>query len=146
MIHMQCPDCGYEADESSIFCPQCRFQFRDIIEEPVHAGDTMIDLPERGVIADERIPEETHAKEIHKALTDRELLQLEVQLIQPAVLIVLIISLFMYTVISTIPFIPITLAGLNFGVPGIICLACGLFSGIVFLFVARRLLAGFRYR
>jgi hypothetical protein len=73
-------------------------------------------------------------------------MQLEVQLKAPTVLVVLIISLFMYTVISTIPFIPITVAGLHFGVTGIVCLACGLFTGIIFFFLARRSLAKFRYR
>jgi hypothetical protein len=143
---MQCPDCGYEADDSAVFCPQCRFQFRDIIEESAYSPDTFIDLPERGVIADESILEETRPEESQKGFSARELRQMEVQLIQPAILIVLLISLVSYTVLSAVPFIPVTIAGLEFGVTGIVCLACGLFAGMIFFFLARRSLRKFRYR
>jgi hypothetical protein len=142
---MQCPDCGYEADEASIFCPQCRFQFRDIIEVPAQTGDTFIDLPERGTIADDDIFEEPSPAGTQTAFTAKEIRQMEVQLIQPAILIVLIISLVVYSLIGSIPFIPVTIAGLDFGIAGIICLACGLFSGIVFFFLVRRSLVKFRY-
>jgi hypothetical protein len=135
---MQCPDCGYEADEASVFCPQCRFQFRDIIEEPAPYTDTIIDLPERGVIADENILDEVQPAGLQRMFSDRELVQLQVQLITPAVLVVLILSLLTYTVISAVPFVPLTIAGLDFGITGIICLACGLFSGLVFFFLVRR--------
>lgn len=144
---MRCPDCGYEADNAAIFCPQCRFQFRDIIEEPAPAGDTIIDLPERGIIADESIYEEPRPEEERpKMFTDKELRQMDVQLMQPAVLIVLIVALFSYTVLYTVPFIPVSIAGLSFGITGIICLTCGVVAGIVFSFLARKSLAKFRYR
>jgi hypothetical protein len=138
---MQCPDCGYEVDNSAVFCPQCRFQFRDTDNRPAVPGTTFPDTPVHDVGIDESIFEQTP-----QAFSDKELRQLEVQLLAPAVLIVLIISLFTYAVISTVPFIPITLAGLNFGVTGIICLAFGLFAGIVFFFLVRRSLKKFRYR
>jgi hypothetical protein len=51
-----------------------------------------------------------------------------------------------YSVISTVPFIPVTLAGLNFGVTGIVSLACGIVAGIVFFFLIKRSLVKFRYR
>jgi uncharacterized membrane protein len=143
---MQCPDCGYEADAAAIFCPQCRFQFRDITGEPVQTTDTIIDHPERGVIADESILEETQTEERDKAFTDKELRQLEVQLLQPAVLVVLIIALVSYTVLSAVPFISLTIAGLIIGVTGIICLACGLFFGMIFYFLMWRSLVKFRSR
>jgi len=143
---MQCPGCGYEADEASIFCPQCRFQFRDVIEVPAQTGDTFIDLPERGMITDDTIFEEPQPAGTHQVFTAKEIRQMEVQLIQPAILIVLMISLVMYSVISTIPFVPVTVAGLDFGITGIICLACGLFSGMVFYFISRRSLVKFRCR
>ena len=137
---MQCPDCGYDADDAAIFCPQCRFRFRDIPEEPVQEEDTIIDPPERGIIADETILEETPPGKRPGAFSDSELLQLEVQLLQPAALVVLIIALVTYTVLSAIPFAPVTIAGLNFSITGILCFTCGLIFGIVFFFVARRLL------
>jgi hypothetical protein len=143
---MRCPDCGYEADNASVFCPQCRFRFRDMIDEPDMGGDTIIDLPERGIVADESVFEEIQPEERAHAFSDRELRQLEVQLLQPAVIVVLIISLFLYTVISTVPFIPVTLAGIDFGVTGIVCLAGGLLAGIVFFLITRRSLRRFRYR
>jgi hypothetical protein len=141
MINMQCPDCGYEADDAAVFCPQCRFQFRDIAEEPPETGDTVMDVPER-----EEIPDDSIFEEAQKGFSYKELRLLEVQLVQPAILVVLIISLFTYTVISTVPFIPITIAGLSFGVTGIICLACGLAAGMVYFILARWSLKKFRYR
>jgi hypothetical protein len=65
---------------------------------------------------------------------------------QPAVLVVLVIALVTYTLIGTIPFIPLTIAGLNFGITGILCLTCGILAGIVFFFFSRRSLVKFRYR
>jgi hypothetical protein len=141
---MQCPNCGYEADEASVFCPQCRFQFRDIIEMPVSTGDKFIDLPERGTVADDDIFEEPPSAGIHAVFTSKEIRQMEVQLMQPAFLIILIISLFTYSLIASIPFIPVTIAGLEFGITGIICLACGLFFGMVFFFLVRKYLVKFR--
>jgi hypothetical protein len=141
---MQCPGCGYEADEASIFCPQCRFQFRDVIEMPTSTGDTFIDLPERGTIADDDIFEEPSPAGTQTAFTAKEIRQMEVQLMQPAILIVLLISLVTYSVIAAIPFVPVTIAGLDFGITGIICLACGLFSGTVFYIISRRSLVKFR--
>jgi hypothetical protein len=64
-------------------------------------------------------------------------MQREVQLITPAILIVLLVSLVTYTVVAAIPFIPITIAGMSFGVTGIVCLACGLVAGMLFIVIAR---------
>ena len=65
---------------------------------------------------------------------------------QTAVLVVLIVTLFLYALIGTIPFTPVTIAGLNLGVAGILCLAGGLIAGLLFLFLSRRSLSKFRYR
>lgn len=146
---MQCPGCGYEADDAAVFCPQCRFQFRSRDDEPAFReetgepapAETVIDLPERGVIDDETIFEEEQ-----QGFSAKELRLLEVQLLQPAVLIVLVISLVMYTVVAGIPFIPLTIGGLSFGVTGIICLLVGLAAGSLFFATARRTLGRFRYR
>jgi hypothetical protein len=136
---MQCPDCGYEVDDSVIFCPQCRFQFRKTDTLPVGLDTTIPDTPVHDATSGESFFEETQ-----KAFSGKELRMLEVQLLQPAVLVVLVISLFMYTVISTVSFIPITVAGQTFGMTGIVCLATGLVAGMVFFILARRSLAKFR--
>lgn len=138
---MQCPDCGYEVDDTAVFCPRCRFQFRESDNTPVVPDTIIPDIPVHDTKIDENIFEETQ-----KAFSAKELRLLEVQLVQPAILVVVVISLFMYTVISTVPFIPITVAGLSLGVTGIICLACGLVAGMVFFILGRRSLAKFRYR
>jgi hypothetical protein len=132
---MQCPGCGYEAADTAVFCPQCRYRFRD------GAGDTGSDEPGYDGITDDSIFEK-----IPEGFSDKELLRLEVQLLTPAILVVLIISLFTYAVISAIPFIPVTIAGLSFGVTGIVCLACGLVAGILFFVTARSSLRKSRYR
>jgi uncharacterized membrane protein YvbJ len=141
---MQCPYCGYEVDDAAVFCPQCRFQFRDVAEEEGNARDRFIKISNRGVTIDESIFEET--KKTRKGFTKKELRELRVQLVSPAVLVVLIISLFVYTVISSIPIPPVTVAGLSFGVTGILCLACGLLAGMVFFAVTQWSLQNFRYR
>lgn len=144
---MRCPECGYDAEDASNFCPRCRFQFRDIIEEePSSLPDTFIDLPERGIIADERMIEEARPEERLQALSDKERRQLEVQLLHPSVLVVLIIALFCYTILYTVPFVPLSVAGQSLGITGVICLACGLAAGLVFHYLHKRSLRNFRYR
>jgi hypothetical protein len=138
---MQCPDCGYEVEDTAVFCPRCRFQFRETDDSPGFPDTPVPDTPLHDGETDESIFDRKP-----KRFSDKELMQLKVQLMVPTVLVVLIISLFTYTVISTVPFSPVALAGLSFGVTGIICLACGLLAGIVFFFLARRSLAKFRYR
>jgi hypothetical protein len=138
---MQCPDCGYEVDDSAVFCPQCRFQFREGADGLVTTGDMVRDVPEHGEIIDESIFEERS-----RGFSVKELRQLKVQLVQTAVLVVLIISLFVYTVISTVPLIPLTIAGLNFSMTGILSLAGGLMAGTVFFVISQRSLKKFRYR
>jgi hypothetical protein len=132
---MQCPDCGYEVDDTAIFCPQCRFQFRKTDTLPV------VDTPANNAKSDESFFEETQ-----KAFSGKELRMLEVQLLQPAILVVFVISLCLYTVISTVPLIPITVAGQSYGMAGILCFACGLVTGILFFVFARSSLRKFRYR
>jgi len=137
---MQCPDCGYEVDNAAVFCPQCRFQFQETDDAPF-PDPTIPDTPVHDREMDESIFEERQ-----KTFSDKELRMLEVQLMQPAVLVVLVIALITYTLIGTIPFIPLTIAGLNFGITGILCLACGILAGIVFFFFFRRSLLKFTYR
>ena len=137
---MQCPDCGYEVDNAAVFCPQCRFQFQETDDAPF-PDPSIPDTPVQDREMDESIFEERQ-----KTFSDKELRMLEVQLMQPAVLVVLVIALITYTLIGTIPFIPLTIAGLNFGITGILCLACGILAGIVFFFFFRRSLLKFTYR
>lgn len=144
---MQCPDCGYEVQDTSNFCPHCRFQFRNIIEEePPQAADTFIDLPERGIISDERVLEEPRSGEILRTFSEKELRQLEIQLLQPSVLVVLIVALFTYSVLYSVPFVPLSVAGLNLGFTGVISLASGIIAGLVFHFLMKRSLRNSRYR
>jgi hypothetical protein len=137
---MQCPDCGYEADIAAVFCPQCRYQFRETEEIPF--PDTAgYGRPVHDVDIDESFFEETR-----NGFSDKELRMLEVQMLQPSVLVVLIFSLFTYSCILTAPPAPVTVAGLKFGVTGIVSLACGLIAGIIFFFLARRSIVKFRFR
>ena len=106
---MQCPDCGYEVDDNVVFCPRCRFQFRETDTTPA-AGIAGTDPPLHDAEIDETFFEETQ-----NGFSDKEIRLLEVQLLQPSVLVVLIISLFTYSLVLTVPFIPVTIAGLSFG-------------------------------
>jgi hypothetical protein len=147
ILPMHCPDCGYDADDAAIFCPRCRFQFRDIIEEePVHGTGTIIDLPERGIIPDETVPEETEASGRVQAFSEKERRQLELQLLQPSVVVVLVVALFSYTVLGSVPFVPLSVAGMSLGTAGIICLACGIVAGLLFHYLEKRSIRNFRYQ
>jgi hypothetical protein len=136
---MQCPGCGYNADDTAVFCPRCRFQFREFADAPAYP-DTLAVI-ERETISDDSIFEERQ-----KGFSNKELKMLEVQLVQSAILVALIFSLFIYTLIWTTPFIPVTYAGLSFGLTGPVCIACGLLAGLVFFFFTRRSLVRFRFR
>lgn len=137
---MECPDCGYQADEAAVFCPNCRFRFRDSTDAGDEAGIMVPDTP-----VQEEVFEDFVAG-IPRRFSEKDLRMLDVQLQQTAVLVVLIVSLFLYTLIGTIPFVPVTVAGVSLGVAGIICLAGGLIAGLLFFFLSRRSLAKFRYR
>jgi hypothetical protein len=91
--------------------------------------------------ADRHIPAEGGQR-----FSDRELTMLGVQLIQPAVLVVLITVLFVYAIIGTLPLVPQPPAGVNVWVTGILCLAAGLVAGALFFFLAKRTLANSRFR
>ena len=151
MITMQCPDCGYDADDAAVFCPQCRYQFRDIIEEePLYTADTLIDLPERGIITDERVldedlPPNHEIPAAEQRFSAKEIVQLDIQLLQPSMLVVLIVALVAYSVLSAVPFIPLTWDGISFSITGLVCLAAGLFSGLVFFLLVRHSLRSSRY-
>jgi hypothetical protein len=129
---MQCPDCGYEADDEVVFCPHCRFQFRESSETTVVPDTTHPDTP---MYYGENYG--NRFEETQRMFPDKEIRLLEVQLMQPALLVVLIISLFTYSLFSTIPFIPLTVAGLSFAMNGILSLTCGLFAGAIFFYLAR---------
>ena len=137
---MQCPDCGYEVDDTVVFCPRCRFQFRETNTAPA-AGATGTHQP----LHDSEI-DDTFFEETQNGFSDKEIRLLEVQLLQPAVLVVVIIALFTYSLLLNVPFIPITIAGLSFGVTGIVCLTCGLLAGFAFYYLELRSLVQFRYR
>ena len=149
---MQCPDCGHEADDAAVFCPHCRHQFRDIIEEePPYPADTFIDLPERGIITDERVlgedlPPEQRSTAAEQRFSEKEIIQLEAGLLQPFLLVVLIVALVSYSTLSAVPFISLTWDGISFSITGIVCLAAGLFSGMVFFFLARYVIRSLRFR
>ncbi|HSA37834.1 MAG TPA: zinc ribbon domain-containing protein [Methanoregula sp.] len=137
---MYCPNCGYKVDNEVVFCPQCRFQFRET-DSVAPAGNIVSDESGYREFVDEGINEVRL-----KGFSDKELRELKVQLLQPTFLIILIISLIIYSVISTVPLIPLSIAGLTFRVNGIVSLSCGLVGGMLFLIIAQRSLKKFRYR
>ncbi len=137
---MECPDCGYQVDDAAVFCPNCRFRFRDSMDAGDESGTLIPDTT-----AQEEVFENFVAG-IPRRFSVKELRMLEVPLLQTAVLVLLVISLFLYTLIGAIPFTPVTVAGISVGVTGVICLAGGLVAGLLFFFLARRSLAKFRYR
>jgi hypothetical protein len=137
---MQCPDCGYEVDDTVVFCPRCRYQFRKTDTAPA-AGAAGTHPP----LHDTEI-DDTFFEESRNGFSDKEIRLLEVQLLQPAVLVVVIIALFTYSLVLNVPFIPVTIAGLSFGVTGIVCLTCGLLAGFAFYYLELRSLVRFRYR
>ena len=125
---MQCPNCGYDADDEAFFCPQCRFQFRD------SEGTRPIILCQEDDLFEDK--PETFSK--------KELKQLEIQLFQPALLLALLVSLGSYIIISPLPLVPVTLSGLNIPLAGPASLLTGLAAGILFFLLTRWSVQKFR--
>ncbi len=134
---MECPACGYQADDAAVFCPNCRYQFReDTGEEPEPVPDTS---------AQEEVFENFVA-EIPRKFSGKELRMMGVMLQQSAIIVVFIIAIFTYLIIGQVPFVSVSLGSLTLGMAGLISLAAGLAAGIIFFLSSRRSLARFRYR
>lgn len=151
---MQCPDCGYMADDAAVFCPRCRFQFREAFGGPVFPEEEDVpgptepffDLPERRMIEDDPVPADTGSNErkAAEAFTEKERRFLAASLLQTSVLVVLIGAGVTWTAIAEVPFVSVTAYGLSFGIAGILSLCAGLFAGVLFFLIARRQLGTFR--
>jgi hypothetical protein len=112
---MQCPICGYEGiAEEACFCPHCRYQFlepeSEIFESPPHftqqrwAGTT--------TPADGRFSK----KEIH---------QMEIQLLQPAILLMLAIAAVSYIAIGRMPELAVRISTVEIPCGGFLSLFIG---------------------
>lgn len=119
---MQCPICGYEGiAEEACFCPHCRYQFlepdSEIFESPPHyppqrwAGTT--------TPADGRFSK----KEIH---------QLEVQLLQPAIILMLTFAVVFYIAIGRMPELAVRVSSVEIPYGGIISLLVGAIIAWIF--------------
>ena len=126
---MQCPNCGYDADDEAFFCPQCRFQFRD------SEGARPIILCQEDDLFEDK----------PGTFSKKELKQLEIQLFQPALLLVLLVSLGTYIILSPLPLVPLTLSGLNIPLAGPVSFLTGLVVGILFFLLTRRSLKKYRF-
>lgn len=137
---MQCPDCGYHTDDAAVFCPNCRFQFR---ESAGYRDEAEAPVPDATL---KRPVFQNFIADLPKRFSKKEIRLMEVHIFQTAVLVVLVVSLFLYSVFGTVEVIPFIVADLNISMTGAICLAGGLITGLIFFFLAKRSLARFRFR
>ena len=125
---MQCPDCGYEVDDAVVFCPRCRFQFREAQDSDglaIQAEDPLFEATPTG-------------------FSGKELRQLEVQLLTPALFLTLVISAGLYLLISPLQMFTLQLFGMSIALGASLSFLIGIAAGLLFFFLARRSLRKFR--
>jgi hypothetical protein len=125
---MQCPDCGYEVDDAVVFCPQCRYQFREAQEsgcQEIQTEDPLFEDKPTG-------------------FSEKELRQLEVQLLQPALFLVVVVSAGLYLLISPLQLFTIYLSGLSIALGAGLSFLIGIAAGLLFFFLARQSIRKFR--
>jgi hypothetical protein len=130
---MQCPDCSSEVDDAVVFCPHCRYQFKEMEE-------TGNDQPFPARTPGSKRP----AIEKPETFTKKEIKQLEIHLLQPALVLVLTVSLFLYIVTPDMSVFQIMLSGQKLELRGAMCLFVGLLAGIIFFLLYRRGVRKFR--
>ena len=124
---MHCPDCGYEVDDRAVFCPQCRHHFESGEPDPqeILAGDPLFEEEPSG-------------------FTPKELRHLEVELLQPSLFLVLIVSAGLYFLVAPLRALSISTAGLSIAPGAGIALLIGIAAGLVFYYFERHALRKFR--
>jgi hypothetical protein len=125
---MQCPDCGYEVDDEVVFCPQCRYQFREAQDNncmEIQTEDPLFEDKPTG-------------------FTEKELKGLEVQLLQPALFLVIVISAGLYLLIVPLQMVTIQMSGLSIALGAGLSFLIGIAAGLLFFFLARKSLRKFR--
>jgi hypothetical protein len=112
---MQCPTCGYEsiADEA-VFCPHCRHQFREL------ESDVVFETPHFPPM-DHRV----RTPGTDEKLSKREIHMIQIQLIQPAVLIMIAVGAVLYAGIGPVQGMAITLSSIEIRYGGFLCIVTG---------------------
>ena len=122
MESMQCPFCGSEGiAEDVVFCPHCRYQFRQPEPGPVSVAHEETFPAEPGNRSPER---ETFAP--------GEVRLLEVMVLQPAVLLMIFIATALYLTIGQIPGLVMNVSGAEVRYGGVLCFIAGAFVAWVF--------------
>jgi hypothetical protein len=127
---MQCPACGYEGiAEDVVFCPHCRYQFREVGED----------------IYFEDLPSPAYPARHECAMTDQKLSKKEIQLakiqlLQPVVILILVIAGALYLSSPRVGQLSIMVSTLEIFYGSILCLVTGaVIAGIFYLVVAHRI-------
>jgi hypothetical protein len=123
---MQCPACGYDGiDEGAFFCPNCRHQFR----EP--ENDVYFDRPENdATVADD------YCQYGAPVFTEKEIRRIEVQLLQPAILVMLVTAAALYLTIGQVPVLAVHAGGFEIHTGGLVSFFAGVIAGWIFYRVA----------
>jgi hypothetical protein len=119
---MQCPTCGYESIAGeAVFCPQCRHQFR----EPEY--ELIFDSPPHPV------PEQRGSRKADGDIfTKKEIRQMQVQLLQPAILVMLSLAAALYLSIGRISELSVTVSSLEIRYGGLLSLVTGAIFAWIF--------------
>jgi Zn finger protein HypA/HybF involved in hydrogenase expression len=129
-IRMHCSVCGHEVDDQAVFCPRCGHHFPENVEpdpREVSAGDPLFEQEVMGFSA-------------------KELRHLEVELLQPSLFLVLVVSAGLYFFIPPLQVFTFSMSGLTITPGAGLALLIGLAGGLLFFYTARHSLRKFRSR
>jgi hypothetical protein len=124
---MHCPDCGYEVDDSVVFCPQCRHHFERGEPGPVEilAGDPLFEEEPTG-------------------FSPKELRHLEIELLQPSLFLAMAVSAGLYFLVPPLQLITFSIADMSIAPGAGIAIFVGLGAGLIFFYRERHALRKFR--
>lgn len=122
---MQCPACGYETvPEEAVFCPHCRHRF----QEP--ELDVSFRTPR---FKPKPVP--YHCRDDDR-LSGREIRKIQIQLLQPAVLVMIALAAGLYLAVGRIQDLTFSSSFFEIRYGGLLCLVTGALLAWIFYRIA----------
>jgi hypothetical protein len=119
---MECPACGYDGiAEEALFCPHCRHKFQEL------EFDEMFESPP---VYEPEQPEEHGVS--GDLFVENQVRQIQVQLLQPAILVMLSTAAVLYLASGRIADLAVTVAAYEIRYGGFLCLLAGAIVGWIF--------------
>ena len=120
---MQCPICGYEGiDEEACFCPHCRYQFIEPEPDAIFESPVLYEPPRH----------QTGTSKAEGRFSKKEIHQMEVQLLQPAILLMIVIAAVSYLAFGQMPQLAVRISSVEIPYGGFLSLFVGAVIAWVF--------------